>query len=104
MAPSKTTKKTTTKSKKESTASKTATKKAASKTTSKKSGSKAKNGAAKKEEPVQADANRDKLIALGKSKGYVTYDDVNEHMPDNITSSDQIDSWLSGQRGQVSHW
>jgi RNA polymerase primary sigma factor len=39
--------------------------------------------------------SRQKLIELGKSKGYLTYDEVNDNMPDDITSSDQIDDWLS---------
>lgn len=33
----------------------------------------------------------DKLILLGKSKGYLTYDEVNSALPDNIESSDAID-------------
>ena len=40
-------------------------------------------------------SSRQKLIELGKSKGYLTYDEVNDNMPDDITSSDQIDDWLS---------
>ena len=39
--------------------------------------------------------SRQKLIELGKSKGYLTYDEVNDNMPDDIVSSDQIDDWLS---------
>src|SRR5438552_11333083 len=38
---------------------------------------------------------KQKLITMGKAKGYVTYDEVNDHMPDDIVSSDQIDDWLS---------
>src|SRR5579871_5750168 len=38
---------------------------------------------------------KQKLITMGKAKGYVTYDEVNDHMPDEIVSSDQIDDWLS---------
>ena len=38
---------------------------------------------------------KQKLINMGKQKGFVTYDDVNDHMPENIVSSDQIDDWLS---------
>ena len=33
----------------------------------------------------------DKLIALGKKKGYLTYDEVNDVLPEDITSSDDID-------------
>ena len=44
---------------------------------------------------------RDKLIELGKSKGFVTYDEVNDHMPEDVVSTDQIDGWLSalGEHG-----
>ncbi|NJM91108.1 MAG: RNA polymerase sigma factor RpoD [Myxococcales bacterium] len=38
---------------------------------------------------------RKKLIELGKQKGFVTYDEVNDHMPEDVVSTDQIDSWLS---------
>jgi RNA polymerase primary sigma factor len=38
---------------------------------------------------------KDKLIELGKQKGFVTYDEVNDAMPDDVVSTDQIDSWLS---------
>src|ERR1700745_1086410 len=38
---------------------------------------------------------KQKLISMGKAKGYVTYDEVNDHMPEEIVSSDQIDDWLS---------
>src|SRR5207248_612395 len=38
---------------------------------------------------------KQKLITMGKQKGYVTYDEVNDHMPEEIVSSDQIDDWLS---------
>jgi len=32
-----------------------------------------------------------KLISLGEEKGFLTYDDVNEMLPSDIVSSDQID-------------
>ncbi|MCE9576946.1 MAG: sigma-70 family RNA polymerase sigma factor, partial [Deltaproteobacteria bacterium] len=38
---------------------------------------------------------RSKLIELGKSKGFVTYDEVNDHMPEDVVSTEQIDSWLT---------
>jgi RNA polymerase primary sigma factor len=42
-----------------------------------------------------------KLITMGKQKGFVTYDEVNDHMPEDVVSSDQIDAWLSalGEQG-----
>ena len=42
-----------------------------------------------------SDHKRRELIALGKAKGFLTYDEVNEHMPQNILSSEQMDDWLS---------
>ena len=33
----------------------------------------------------------DKLIAIGKKKGYLTYDEVNDFLPEDIVSSDDID-------------
>src|SRR5438034_3353130 len=38
---------------------------------------------------------KQQLITMGKAKGYLTYDEVNDHLPDEIVSSDQIDDWLS---------
>ena len=40
-------------------------------------------------------ANQSKLIELGKAKGFLTYDEINDHMPDDVVSTEQIDSWLS---------
>ncbi len=39
------------------------------------------------------------LISMGKAKGFLTYDEVNEHMPESIVSSDQMDEWLSAFSG-----
>src|SRR6516164_5037358 len=39
--------------------------------------------------------SKQKLISMGKQKGYVTDDEVNDAMPEEIVSSDQIDDWLS---------
>jgi len=36
----------------------------------------------------------EKIILLGRQKGYLTYDDVNELLPDGITSSEDIDRVL----------
>jgi RNA polymerase primary sigma factor len=35
------------------------------------------------------------LIASGKAKGFLTYDEVNDGMPESIVSQDEIDAWLS---------
>src|SRR5687768_9261944 len=40
------------------------------------------------------------LITMGKAKGFLTYDEINDHMPENIVSSDQIDDWLSTLGGE----
>ncbi|MCC6998017.1 MAG: RNA polymerase sigma factor RpoD [Deltaproteobacteria bacterium] len=44
---------------------------------------------------------KQQLITMGKAKGYLTYDEVNDNMPVDIVSSDQIDDWLSalGEEG-----
>jgi RNA polymerase primary sigma factor len=42
-----------------------------------------------------AERRKQQLISMGKAKGYLTYDEVNDHMPDEVVSSDQIDDWLS---------
>jgi RNA polymerase primary sigma factor len=42
-----------------------------------------------------AERRKQQLITMGKAKGYLTYDEVNDHMPDDVVSSDQIDDWLS---------
>ena len=41
------------------------------------------------------DPRKQLLISMGKSKGYLTYDEINDHMPDDLTSSEGIDDWLS---------
>jgi RNA polymerase primary sigma factor len=56
--------------------------------------------------PKRASAGKDNdkkkrdLIAIGKQKGFLTYDEINDHMPENIVSSDQIDEWLSSLGGE----
>jgi RNA polymerase primary sigma factor len=58
-------------------------------------------GRGNKEGARDGNSMRDKLIELGKSKGFVTYDEVNDHMPEDVVSTDQIDGWLSalGEHG-----
>ena len=43
----------------------------------------------------ESERKKRELITMGKAKGFLTYDEVNEHMPENIVSSDQMDDWLS---------
>ncbi len=97
--------------KKTATAKKTATKKAApgktaTKPNAKAAKTKAKGRAKAAEEKTdleetgipldpKAEKARAALVALGQKKGFLTYDEVNEHMPDNIISSEEIDRWLS---------
>ncbi len=63
-----------------------------------------KNGAAakapKKSSNKESERKKRELITMGKAKGFLTYDEVNEHMPENIVSSDQIDDWLSAFSGE----
>src|ERR1041384_2716893 len=64
-----------------------------------------KNGAAKsasKKSSANKESERKKreLITIGKAKGFLTYDEVNEHMPENILSSDQMDEWLTTFSGE----
>ncbi len=39
--------------------------------------------------------NLQKLIALGREKGRITYDELNDILPENVTSSDEIDRILT---------
>jgi len=43
---------------------------------------------------IVLDKDIDRLIALGKQKGYLTYDEVNDLLPEDIISSDEIDRVL----------
>jgi len=40
-------------------------------------------------------AEVEKLINLGKEKGYLTYDEVNEYLPSDILSGDQLDDVMT---------
>src|SRR5688572_10212924 len=42
----------------------------------------------------EADARVAALIGLGKSRGYLTYDELNERLPDEVVSPDKLDSLL----------
>jgi len=63
----------------------------------------AKNGAAKNGAPTkkgttapnEGERKKRELIAMGKAKGFLTYDEVNEHMPESIVSSTLMDNWLT---------
>ena len=48
----------------------------------------------------ESERNKRELIAMGKAKGFLTHDDVNEHMPESTLSSDQMDDWLSAFSGE----
>jgi RNA polymerase primary sigma factor len=68
----------------------------------------AKNGAAAAEKSAgkkassakETERKKRELITMGKAKGFLTYDEVNEHMPESIVSSDQMDDWLSAFSGE----
>lgn len=60
-----------------------------------------KNGAAKGATSAkESERKKRELITMGKAKGFLTYDEVNEHMPESIVSSDQMDDWLSAFSGE----
>lgn len=67
----------------------------------------AKTGAAKRGAPSkkrttsQKENERSKraLITVGKAKGFLTYDEINEHMPEGIRSSHLMEDWLSALSG-----
>src|SRR3954451_7956487 len=48
----------------------------------------------------ESERKKRELITMGKAKGFLTYDEINDHMPENIVSSDQIDDWLSTLGGE----
>jgi RNA polymerase primary sigma factor len=48
----------------------------------------------------ESERKKRELISMGKAKGFLTYDEINDHMPENIVSSDQIDDWLSTLGGE----
>ncbi|HZL16245.1 MAG TPA: RNA polymerase sigma factor RpoD, partial [Polyangia bacterium] len=55
------------------------------------------NGAPTKKSATSQKENERKkreLISIGKAKGFLSYDEVNEHMPQSVVSSDQMDGWL----------
>ena len=45
--------------------------------------------------PRDTERRKQQLISMGKQKGFLTYEEVNDVMPEDIVSSDQIDDWLS---------
>ncbi|PKO84869.1 MAG: RNA polymerase sigma factor RpoD [Betaproteobacteria bacterium HGW-Betaproteobacteria-11] len=48
--------------------------------------------------PLDMDAKRDRLknlIALGKERGYLTYTEINDHLPDDLVDAEQLESIIS---------
>ena len=43
----------------------------------------------------EGERQKRELITMGKAKGFLTEDEVNEHLPDGIVSSALMDDWLS---------
>ena len=43
----------------------------------------------------ESERKKRELITIGKAKGFLTYDEVSEHMPETVAPSDQMDDWLS---------
>src|SRR4051794_25255296 len=58
-----------------------------------------KGGGKKASSAKETERKKRELISLGKAKGFLTYDEVNEHMPENILSSELMDDWLSAFAG-----
>ena len=48
----------------------------------------------------ESERKKREIITIGKAKGFLTYDEVNDHMLESIGSSDQIDDWLSTLGGE----
>jgi len=49
-------------------------------------------------QPADAEARRTRLktlIALGKERGYLTYAEINDHLPDDLVDAEQIESIIS---------
>jgi RNA polymerase primary sigma factor len=42
----------------------------------------------------EAEEQKKKLISMGKAKGYVTFDEVNDLLPDYLSSPDEIEDWM----------
>ena len=64
----------------------------------------ASSGMSEKEEKIPVEEKYDgvkELIALGKEKGYLLYDEVNDRLPDDIHSSEDLDAifYLFGKAG-----
>ncbi|HMV54866.1 MAG TPA: RNA polymerase sigma factor RpoD, partial [Rhodocyclaceae bacterium] len=81
--------------------SKAATRPAASKVSGKGKSAKEKLAAAAEGSnaaPLDADARRTRLknlIALGKERGFLTYAEINDHLPDDMVDAEQIESIIS---------
>ena len=43
---------------------------------------------------AKVEAQQEKLIALGRQKGFLTFDELNDNLPKGFTSADQIEDWL----------
>ena len=49
-------------------------------------------------EPLDAEARKTRLktlIKLGKERGYLTYAEINDHLPDDLVDAEQIESIIS---------
>ena len=48
----------------------------------------------------QADKDLQELVATGKAQGYLTYDQVNEYLPDEAVNPDKLDNLLMALEDQ----
>ena len=46
---------------------------------------------------LQGSKDLEKIVALGRQKGFLTYDEVNDLLPEDISSAADIDRYLSGE-------
>ena len=52
----------------------------------------------------QADKDLQELVATGKAQGYLTYDQVNEYLPDEAVNPDKLDNLLMALEDQGIEW
>jgi RNA polymerase primary sigma factor len=53
------------------------------------------NGKKDKASLKESERRKSELIARGKAKGFLTYDEVHEYLPESFASSPQMDDWLA---------
>ena len=57
--------------------------------------------------PLDAEARRMRLktlIVLGKERGYLTYAEINDHLPDDMLDAEQIENIISMMKTFLEEW